>query len=50
MNDKKTLKIFGPRTWYTKKYLGYRVAHYLDTFKRLAKDIIVYLKLNLLLE
>ena len=26
MNDKKYAKIFDPRTWYTKKPFGYRVA------------------------
>ena len=33
---KKTLKIFGSRTWCTKKHFGYRVAHHrirgTDTF------------------
>ena len=28
LNDKNTLKIFGPRTWCTKKSFGYRVAHH----------------------
>ena len=28
MNDKKTLKINGPRTWCTKKPCGYRVAQH----------------------
>ena len=28
LNDKKTLKIFGPRTWCTKLSFGYRVVHH----------------------
>ena len=31
-NEKKTIKIIGPRTLRTKIPFGYRVVHYLDTF------------------
>ena len=28
----KALQIFGPSTWCTEKFFGYRVVHHLDTF------------------
>ena len=35
----KSLKIFGLRTWCTKKLFGYRVAHHSNTFKHLVQDV-----------
>ena len=38
MNDKKALKIIGPRAWSTKKHFGYRLVHLLDIFQRLVQE------------
>ena len=42
LNDKKALKKFGLRTWYTKKPFGYRVIHHFLILKNNALNEIYF--------